>query len=69
LLANLAFLPVAGKLKVLGADEVQRRELIMEGILAIQAGDTPSLIEEKLSSFLPPEQQGIRRPAYRNEEE
>jgi chemotaxis protein MotA len=69
LLANLAFLPVAGKLKVRGADEVQRRELIMEGILAIQAGDTPSLIEEKLSSFLPPEQQGVRRPTYRDEEE
>lgn len=69
LLANLVFLPVAGKLKVRGADEVQRRELIMEGMLAIQAGDTPSLIQEKLSSFLPPEQQVISRRAYRDEEE
>lgn len=69
LLANLLFLPIAGKLKVRGADEVQRRELIMEGILSIQAGDTPSLLQEKLSSFLPADQQLSRRAAYADEEE
>ncbi|MDF2629968.1 MAG: motA2 [Symbiobacteriaceae bacterium] len=69
LLANLLFLPIAGKIKVRGADEVQRRELMMEGILAIQFGDTPSLLQEKLSAFLPAEQQAVRRPAYRDEEE
>lgn len=67
-LANLLFLPVAGKLKVRGAEEVQRRELIMEGLLAIQAGDTPSLIQEKLNSFLPPEEQ-IERRSYGSEED
>ncbi|HWI62407.1 MAG TPA: MotA/TolQ/ExbB proton channel family protein [Symbiobacteriaceae bacterium] len=69
LLANLVFQPLAGKLKVTGAEEVLRRELIMEGVLAIQAGDTPNLLEEKLNSFLPPEQQTARRGAYRDEEE
>jgi len=69
LLANLVFLPVAGKLKVRGAEAVLRRELIMEGILAIQAGDTPSLLREKLSSFLPPEQQTARARAHADEEE
>lgn len=69
LLANLALLPVAGKLKVRGADEVQRRELIMEGLLAIQAGDTPTLVSEKLSAFLPPEQQSARPAAGFGDEE
>lgn len=68
-MANLIFQPLAGKLKVAGAEEVLRRELIMEGVLAIQAGDTPNLIEEKLNSFLPPEQQSARKGAYGDEEE
>ena len=54
LLANLLFQPVAGKLKVRSREEVQRRELVLEGLLALQAGDTPGLLEEKLNSFLAP---------------
>lgn len=53
-LANLVFLPMAGKLKQRSKDEVVIKEMVMEGILAISKGENPRIIEEKLTSFLPP---------------
>jgi len=52
-LANVFFLPLAGKLKVMDEEEMLCKQLIVEGILAIQTGENPRLIKEKLSSFLP----------------
>ncbi|QJT10007.1 motility protein A [Oceanidesulfovibrio marinus] len=52
--ANLVFLPMAGKLKQRSKDEVVIKEMVMEGILAISKGENPRIIEEKLTSFLPP---------------
>jgi chemotaxis protein MotA len=46
--ANLFFLPVATKLKMKARHEVRRRELITEGVLAIQDGMNPRMIHEKL---------------------
>ena len=54
--ANIVFLPVANRLKLLSEEEVQSRILVLEGILAIQSGDNPRVIEEKLISFVPPPQ-------------
>ena len=54
--ANIVFLPVATRLKQLSEGEVQARVLVLEGILAIQSGDNPRVIEEKLVSFVPPEE-------------
>lgn len=54
ILANLIFLPIAGKLKARSANEVLVKELIMYGILSVQSGDNPRVLEEKLNSFLPP---------------
>lgn len=51
--ANLVFLPIAGKLKVRLAERRSLYELTMEGILAIQAGENPRLVAEKLSAYLP----------------
>lgn len=56
--ANLLFLPLGNKLKAISHEEVLVREIIMEGILAIQAGDNPRIVEEKLKAFLSPK---IRR--------
>ena len=53
-LANIILLPVAMKLKAIAAEEQVVRELILEGILSIQAGDNPRIVREKLQSFLPP---------------
>lgn len=60
-LANLIFLPVAGKLKVRSAEEILRKEVMIEGILAIQAGEGPSVITEKLNSFLSPQLRANKR--------
>ncbi|MDK2902719.1 MAG: chemotaxis protein MotA [Clostridiales bacterium] len=53
-LANLIFLPMAQKLKVRSAEEMLLKELVLEGVLSIQAGENPRIIEEKLKAFLPP---------------
>ncbi|HVB37346.1 MAG TPA: flagellar motor protein [Vicinamibacterales bacterium] len=49
--ANLIFLPIATKLKMTARHEARRRELIVEGIMAIQEGLNPRTIQEKLLGF------------------
>ncbi len=53
-LANFVFIPIANKLKKMSADEMASKELILEGILAVQAGSNPRTVAGMLSSFLPP---------------
>lgn len=53
-LANMIFIPVANKLKIRSREETLEREIIVEGLLSIQAGENPRIIEEKLKAFLPP---------------
>lgn len=52
--ANLVFLPVGSRLVALSAEEVESRHLILEGVLAIQAGENPRIVQEKLLSFVAP---------------
>ena len=52
--ANMAFIPLAGKLEQRAKEESLLRDLMIEGIVAIQSGDGPQLIKEKLKSFIPP---------------
>jgi chemotaxis protein MotA len=54
--ANLLFLPLANKLKHVSSEEVLIREIMTEGILSIQAGDNPRIVEEKLKAFLSPKE-------------
>lgn len=56
-LANWVSAPVSTKLGSLNDDEMQLKEIMIEGLLSIQAGENPRVIEEKLKSFLAP---GIR---------
>ena len=56
--ANVIFFPVATKLKEMSAEEVELRTLTVEGILAIQAGDNPRVVEDKLMAFVPPAERG-----------
>ena len=53
-LANLICIPVVNKLKVFNSTEIMMKEVIVEGLLSIQAGENPRVIEEKLKSFLKP---------------
>jgi chemotaxis protein MotA len=54
ILANMIFLPMAGKLKTRSEEEVVGMELMLEGILSISAGDNPRILETKLHAFLEP---------------
>src|ERR1051325_5676148 len=52
--ANLIYLPIAARLKQLSEEELHFREMTLEGILAIQAGDNPRVVAEKLTAYVPP---------------
>lgn len=54
-IANYFFQPIAARLKKLSAEEMAGKELVLEGILAIQAGSNPRTVAGKLVSFLPPD--------------
>ena len=51
-MANLVCLPIANKLQAKSAQELLVKSLIVEGVLSIQAGDNPRIVEEKLQAFL-----------------
>jgi chemotaxis protein MotA len=54
ILANVLFNPIASKLKDISKEEILYRTVMVEGMLSIQAGENPRIIEEKLKSFLAP---------------
>lgn len=55
ILANVAFIPLAGILKVRTAAELLTKEITIEGILSIQSGDNPRVVEQKLKAFIAPD--------------
>jgi chemotaxis protein MotA len=54
IMANVFLNPIAAKLKIYSKEEVLSKRMIIEGIMAIQQGDNPRIVEHKLSVFLPP---------------
>lgn len=54
LIANLFAAPLAGKLKTRSAEETMLKEIMIAGIMAIQSGDNPRIVEQKLNAYLPP---------------
>ena len=63
-LANMICLPIAGKLEIRSKQEAVAKQLVIEGIGAIQAGLNPRLVEEKLKTFLEPKlRSGLRLQA------
>jgi chemotaxis protein MotA len=60
--ANVIYLPVAYTLQMQSQAEVQERTLVLEGILAIQSGDNPRVVQQKLLTFVAP----LEREAIEN---
>ncbi|NCD32789.1 MAG: motility protein A [Spartobacteria bacterium] len=54
MVANLVALPLAGKLEQRSNEEVSLKSMVVEGVISIQEGNSPRIVEEKLRSFLPP---------------
>ena len=55
--ANLLFMPIAGKLKLLNDLEMSSMQVVLDGVLSIQAGMSPQMLVERLECYLPPEEQ------------
>lgn len=56
LMANLVFIPIASNLEVQTDEEMYTCRMMIDGILAIQAGNNPRFIEERLMTYLSPEE-------------
>lgn len=68
LFANLIFIPIASNLSVQTENELFTGQLIIEGILEIQAGSNPRLLEERLMTYLSPNELKALKGAKENEE-
>ncbi len=53
-LANVAFIPLAGKLGIYSKAEILSMEMTVEGICSISKGDNPTVVREKMQSFISP---------------
>lgn len=53
-MSNCLFLPLKDKLKRRSDEEILVKEMMIEGILSIQSGDNPRIVEQKLTSFISP---------------
>ena len=51
-IANLVFLPIAGNLKSKIRDKILLKEVILQGVMAIQMQENPTILEEKLLAYL-----------------
>ncbi len=52
--ANLIFMPIADKLAARSKEELLVKEIVMQGVMSIQSGDNPRVVEQKLKIFLAP---------------
>ncbi len=62
-ISNLVFLPFAEKLGFINKHELLAMEIIVRGIMGIQSGDNPRVIEQKLSTFVPPKLRSVQQEA------
>lgn len=68
LFANLFFLPMAGKLKLRSEREIQFKEMLLMGILAVQAEESPRVIQTKLQTYLAPTERGEKEKSAEGEQ-
>lgn len=54
LIANLVCLPMADKLALRAGEEAFTKAIIIRGVMSIQQGDNPRIVEQKLLTFVPP---------------
>lgn len=67
--ANVIYLPIASKIKIRSKETISKMELMLEGILALQAGENPQLIKKKLNSFLHQENKTVEGAGEADDEE
>lgn len=52
-IANMAVLPMAGKIRCIGREEMEYYKMLQTGLVAVQSGDNPLWVEQKMRSFVP----------------
>jgi len=62
-IANLFFLPFAGKMRIHLREEHQRREMMLEGVISILEGMNPRMLDVKLSGFLNESEKPVKEHA------
>lgn len=67
-LSNFVCNPIATKLGGNSSEEIRLREMMMEGVLSIQSGENPRLMEHKLKTFLSPDQRASYEAAAKGQE-
>ncbi|MFQ3542475.1 flagellar motor protein MotP [Halobacillus rhizosphaerae] len=67
LLSNLVFIPMAGKLENRTEQELFMKQVIIEGVIGVQSGQNPKILEEKLSAFLSEEDKKLADEAAQEE--
>jgi chemotaxis protein MotA len=63
ILSNAMFLPFSEKLGFINKHELLAMEIVLRGVMGIQSGDNPRVIEQKLSTFVPPKLRAGAREA------
>ena len=64
--ANMFALPLADKLGTRNEEELTLKTIIVKGVMSIQSGDNPRIVEQKLKTFLPP---GLRKDDEEQQQE
>ena len=59
ILANLIFIPVAGKLRTRSKQELLIKQMVLEGVISIQSGDNHRVVEQKLKAFIAPKARAL----------
>lgn len=59
-LANMVAMPIADKLVLRKAEEARIKSMMIDGLLGIQAGQNPRIIEEMLTTYLSPKQRSVK---------
>lgn len=57
-LANLLFIPIAGKLKIRSKQELLLKQMVIEGVISMQSGDNYRVVEQKINAFISPGKRG-----------
>ncbi len=67
IMANFLFQPMMGKLVIDDGDETTVKEMVIEGVLSIQAGDNPRILLVRLASYLPPKEKQAILDKYKTD--
>ncbi len=55
-MANLVYMPLAGKLRTRSKEETLVKEMIIQGVISLTKGENPRILEQKMLAFMPPKE-------------